>query len=377
VSIRVYAVATPTGYHVLPGGLARIAGDTSAEVVSNQRGGGSKDVWVLPTKRRVDGAAIQQALPRLPVRHHEVPSRVGENLFWLGRYQERCDHKLHLLRAAFNWRVDETLWQHARAACELQGALMPKVDFQAAIFDAELDIGLAADVQRLYWCATQVRARLSLDHWRAVTELRQRFQRGLRGSASLREMLDRAVMMLSALSGYIGDDMTQDLGWQLLMLGRRLERLQLLCNLLSSQLHEATIAEQGVLEWLLEISNSQVAYRRRYMSTPRFGLVMELLLSDAANPRALKFQCDALIRELLGLGEISSSAEAAEITARMNAVMDIDMGALEGRGQGAGYMRQALAAKLNALLTSAYQLSDEVALRYFAHISDSMHLVQT
>ncbi len=39
-------MATPSGYRVMPGGLARIAADT-ADIVSMQRGGGSKDVWVL------------------------------------------------------------------------------------------------------------------------------------------------------------------------------------------------------------------------------------------------------------------------------------------------------------------------------------------
>jgi len=376
VSIRVYAVATANGYQVMPGGLARIAGDTSAEVVSNQRGGGSKDIWVLPSKQRAEGVSATQVLPRSGARHQEVPSRVGENLFWLGRYQERCDHKLHLLRAALNWRVDETLWQHARVACERQGIVIAPSDLHAGVFDTATSTGVAADVQRLYWCATQVRARLSLDHWRVVNDLRYRFQRAPRGSASLRDMLDRSVMMLSALSGFVADDMTQDLGWQLLGLGRRLERLQLVCSLLSSQLYEADIGEQGVLEWLLEVSNSQVAYRRRYMSAPRLSLVMELLLTDAANPRALKFQCSALIRQLRDLGDISSCAEAAELSARNAAITDSDMGALEGSGQGAVYTRQALAAKLAALLNDAYQLSDEAGLRYFAHISDSMRMVQ-
>ncbi len=46
LGIRVYAIATGSGYRVMPGGLARIAAD-AADIVSMQRGGGSKDVWVL------------------------------------------------------------------------------------------------------------------------------------------------------------------------------------------------------------------------------------------------------------------------------------------------------------------------------------------
>src|SRR5882757_4132007 len=47
LGIRVYAIATPSGYRVMPGGLARFESDSHAEIVSMQRGGGSKDIWVL------------------------------------------------------------------------------------------------------------------------------------------------------------------------------------------------------------------------------------------------------------------------------------------------------------------------------------------
>ena len=46
LTIRVYAVATPDGVRVMPGGLARVANEAAADVVSTQRGGGAKDVWV-------------------------------------------------------------------------------------------------------------------------------------------------------------------------------------------------------------------------------------------------------------------------------------------------------------------------------------------
>ena len=47
LTMRVYAVATPEGVRVMPGGLARVANEAAADVVSTQRGGGAKDVWVL------------------------------------------------------------------------------------------------------------------------------------------------------------------------------------------------------------------------------------------------------------------------------------------------------------------------------------------
>lgn len=375
VSIRVYAVATADGFKVMPGGLARIAGDTSVDVVSNQRGGSSKDVWVLPSQQRNEGGSSTLAMPRVTLRHQEVPSRVGENLFWLGRYQERCEHKLRLLRGTLNWRVDEKLWQHGQAACERAGVILDNDDISAA-FDPAVATSITADMQHLQWCATQVRARLSVDHWRAISELRQRLQRMPRKSAVLREVLDRTILIHSALNGYVADDMTQDLGWRLLMLGRRLERLQLSCALLSSQLQLPVLTEQGTLEWLLEVNNNQMAFRRRFMMTPRLGMVMDLLLNDLSNPRAVNCQCEVIIRDLLEAGEISSNAEARVLKSRMQVVLEFDMGALDGNTQGALFMRRTLATHLNDLLTASLQLADEVALRYFAHIADDVRLVQ-
>ncbi|HEX2583942.1 MAG TPA: circularly permuted type 2 ATP-grasp protein, partial [Steroidobacteraceae bacterium] len=375
VSIRVYAVATADGYKVMPGGLARIAGDTSVDVVSNQRGGSSKDIWVLPSQKRVDGASTSHAMPRITLRHQEVPSRVGENLFWLGRYQERCEHKLRLLRSTLNWRVDESLWQHGLAACERAGLEINSDDIAPA-FNVDFSASIAADIQRLQWCATQVRARLSLDHWRAISELRQRVQRTPRKTAVMRESMDRAILIQSALSGYVMEDMTQDLGWRLLMMGRRLERLQLSCALLGSQLQDADLAEQGKLEWLLEVNNSQMAFRRRFMTAPRLSLVMDLLCSDAANPRAVKCQCEVIAQELIQLGEISSNAEAMALKSQMQNVFSVDMASLEGNTPAALYARQLMASRLNELLNSSLQLADEIAQRYFAHVADDVRLVQ-
>ena len=47
IGLRVYACASPNGYVVMPGGLTRAATGTDARVISMQRGGSSKDTWVL------------------------------------------------------------------------------------------------------------------------------------------------------------------------------------------------------------------------------------------------------------------------------------------------------------------------------------------
>ena len=89
----------------MPGGLTRVAASARARmVVSMQRGGGSKDTWVL-----ADGpVSAVHAAARRPARPVELtraaaatcPSRVADNLFWLGRYAERGESLVRLFRAA-------------------------------------------------------------------------------------------------------------------------------------------------------------------------------------------------------------------------------------------------------------------------------------
>ena len=91
IGLRLYAVATSTGYEVMPGGLAPVSPESGTEVISMQRGGSSKDSWVLDGSATVYESFLQ---PRLTVRDvvrsgFYSPSRAVENLFWMGRYAER------------------------------------------------------------------------------------------------------------------------------------------------------------------------------------------------------------------------------------------------------------------------------------------------
>ncbi len=120
LGIRVYAIATPRGYRVMPGGLARFASDAHAEIVSMQRGGGSKDIWVLCDSEEASEEAIAPiaSVDRAPHRHHDLPSTLVENLFWMGRYAERCDYKTRLLRATLGLRRNLPFRAQAMEICK-------------------------------------------------------------------------------------------------------------------------------------------------------------------------------------------------------------------------------------------------------------------
>jgi len=374
LTMRVYAVATPSGYQVMPGGLARIAAEGVVDIVSSQRGGGSKDVWVLADRDMRE--AEPQILPRR-VRHDELPSQLVENLYWLGRYSERCEDKARLVRATLAMRTNATVWRRAREQCIGYGVLPREGDPARTVFDDAHEAGLAADLGRLGWCATQSRSRLSAEHWRSISLMQRQFQEAGATQNDPLDALDRLLVALTALSGFALDDMTQDDGWRLLMLGRRLERVQFLAALLSDRLAARTPPLQGELEWLLDVGGLSITYRTRYVSTPQLAPALQLLVFEQGSPRALGFQWHAIRLALADLAQILGAAPDDQLDEPIAQLTTLSSVGIEQQGEQSAARRQSLSTALSELAAAAAQVSDRLVLRHFSHVDLDLHTVAT
>jgi uncharacterized alpha-E superfamily protein len=380
--------------------LSRIASESSAEIVSTQRGGSSKDVWVLAPLPQTQSQtqtstqsqaqrqafhtpsvapnvlAAQKSVGKAITRHDELASRLGENLFWLGRYTERCEGKARLLRITLAARSQTEAWAAAVAISRYMGVIAGD-DFTAdTYFDADNPLGLPADVQRLAWCATQSRSHLSAEHWRTINLLKRQLQDATTTPVEQREALDRLLLTVMALAGFVLDDMARDDGWRLLMLGRHLERLQFQCDLLRLRIAGDSVPTQTDLEWLLGINGSTVAYRARYMSAPRLAPTLELLIKDEENSRSLAFQ-HKTIRSVSAA--ISTSLHAPVDNALdepLRAMCEIDLGALEGEGRGAIYARSVMNDALVSVAEAAGQMGERLSHRYFAHVRSELQVTE-
>jgi hypothetical protein len=159
----------------LPGGLTRVAAQADAEVVSMQRGGASKDTWVLADEAPTGEQWRAQrpiGVPELVRRDPYLPSRVVENLFWFGRYCERCDDSARLLRIILGRYIDGDDPKALQAAVDLgvslnllpdEGELDERI--RAALMGEDWAFSLRANLQRLQWAASQVRGKLSRENW--------------------------------------------------------------------------------------------------------------------------------------------------------------------------------------------------------------------
>jgi uncharacterized circularly permuted ATP-grasp superfamily protein/uncharacterized alpha-E superfamily protein len=374
LGIRVYAVATSTGYRVMPGGLARIASD-AADIVSMQRGGGSKDVWVLaPDRRSIDEPHVPASAPRA-ARRDDLPSRLAENLFWFGRYSERCEDKARLLRATLNVRANAAFWPQALETCGRFVTIPKLAESGLPLFDDTNALGLRADLQRLAWCAAQVRSQLSAENWRAIGVLQREFQEAAQSKQDARETLDAVLLSLAGLSGFALDDMTQDDGWRLMMVGRRLERLNFLAELLSHRLHSGATPSQSELEWLLDIGDSTITYRTRYMASPRLSETIDLLVFDQSNPRALAFQWRAIEHSLVRIAASLGGAPDDTLDEAVALVEELELTAFDGDSARAERARQGLARQLKDLGEAAGRLSDRLSLKHFSLIDSRVRTV--
>jgi len=385
ISIRMYTTASTSGHQVMPGGLARIATDAAVDVVSTQRGGGSKDIWVLAETDH--GHGLEEAIEprrnasRMAVRYDEIPSRLVENLFWFGRYSVRCEDKTFLLRATIGARIDESVWKTAVRICREVGLIAPNIEPTASLRDDRNSQGVIADVRRLAWCASQVRGRLSSGYWRAVSDMQRRLQDSLASREEPRAILDRLSLSLAALAGFSLDDMTQDAGWRLLRIGRRLERLQFAADLLARYVTSGSATRQRHIEWLLEAYDSLRIYRSRYAVTPQLGPALDLLIRDSEHPTALAFLSRSLKRDLtalsLALGRTDKRVAEDALEDTVPSLSDAELLSLEADGPEAERAREALAGRLRAVTAAAGALSDRLSMRHFAHISLNSQAIAT
>jgi len=388
--LRVYVAAAGDSYAVMPGGLTRVAVAGDVPIVSMQRGGGSKDTWVVS-----DGpvSAVSLLAPaRIVVRRErraaDLPSRVADNLFWLGRHAERAEHTARLLRSIVAYLTHEDTSEDTPELVALLHVLvdlkllprrlrerMPMRDLERQLlsFLFKQDphaVGMRRTLNELRRIATAVRDRLSLDTWRILNQLQLdfRFRHGRIQFDDVLVHLNRMITDLAAFSGMEMENMTRGHGWRFLDIGRRLERSVNVTSLMRSSFG-AGPSHDGMLEPLLEIADSAMTYRRRYFAEPQLPPVLDLLLADATNTRALAFQLMALADHMEQLPRDkrapSPTREQRLITHAIDSLTGADFDALGQSGPDGTFPD--LLELLRSIDEDLRGLSDTITYYFFSH----------
>jgi uncharacterized alpha-E superfamily protein len=171
--------------------------------------------------------------------------------------------------------------------------------------------------------------------------------------------------------------MTQDDGWRMLMLGRRLERVHFLSGLITRMLISGFSPSPGTLDWLLDVSSSSITYRTRYVSAPQLGAVIQLLVFDDTNPRALAFQWQKISRTLGDLAQSLHQSADRHFDEPAAALLAVAKQSIDGAQDQAVAARKQLAELLKALNNAGERVSERLSLRHFSHIEQDVRSVAT
>ena len=315
-TMRVFVAADGDGgWTVMPGGFCRVTDKEDARAVAMGRGVRSADVWVLSDQPVDETTTLLPRSSTGAVRRvtGALPSRAADNLFWLGRYLERCEATLRAIRALDSRVTDAPSGggQPVRRLVEIlvawgaiPGPQLPAPGSFAVVASQALTrfdtIGsalvLAQEARRT---ASVIRERFSRDAWRALEDLAARLQgegEDTRARGDPFERADLALRDIAAFSGLASENMNRLAGWMFLDLGRRIERALATCRFCRH--FGETSASPELLDLLLELCDSQITYRARYILGAARAPVLDLVALDTANPRSIAFQVDRIAEQL-------------------------------------------------------------------------------
>ena len=369
--LRVFAAATPQGWTILPGGFCRIAEQPDARAVSMGDGARSADVWIVSDKA-VSASTLLPGADAVRIRRIAgvVPSRAADNLFWLGRYLERAEATLRLIRALGTpmrdpvkgsstalpsvERIQRLLvtWGATSQATRTNPARVVAEALQSPDkFGSALS--LAKSAQRT---ASSLRERLSPDAWQIITEMVERLALQVDDDDSVVSAAELTLQELASLAGLAQENMNRAAGWRFLDMGRRAERAINTARFARQFAYDEAGDED--LDVLLTLVDCQITYRSRYLVGPALAPVRDLAVLDPYNPRSVAFQVATLNDHIAALPSLKEHglierpqrlavALQATLTTAEAATLDVKT--------------------LFALEQDLLNLADAIGLHYFPH----------
>ncbi len=393
VGLRAFLVATGDGYRVMPGGLTRVSPDGGGRFISMQLGGSSKDTWIASTTPVEEDTLLHAPGKNIELRRtgNNLPSRLADNFFWLGRYSERADATARLLRTSLQRFNPERasgamplivpLLQTLQTQGQLPGILSKpelrqsaeafEAELLAAIFDPERPGSLRLIADRLHQLAMLVRDRTSNDMWRVISQLNERLSTPTASLVMLAGdavgVLSQSLLSLAAFHGLARENMTRAQAWRFLDMGLRLERAVYLCTLLDATLRLPQSENPSVLEAILEVVDNSITFRSRYNLLPHAPAVFDLVLLDDKNPRSVLFQINQLAKHFRHLPQEREGADSGktilqECAARLNRT-----DARELATKPENWPNTEVSRVINETLRDLPRLSNAIAAGYFAH----------
>ena len=396
--LRSFLVSRDDGYVAMPGGLTRVAPTADSWQVSGQAGGLSKDTWILASEPESQFSLIPALEHSVAITRSggEVPSRMADNLFWLGRYVERTAGGARVFREVLQRVLDtettryDTSLSAFLSACthstttylrfvgygQQRRLAIAEKELFATILDADQPGSLRFHLNALLRAGQAARDRLSDDAWRAINRLDRELPQ-VKSLSEMLESLEGLIIGLASVNGLNTESMARGHGFRFMEIGRRLERALYTLNLLRTGCELPHETEKVVWEMVLAMTDSLMTYRRRYASATEAGAVLDLLLLDESNPRSVGYQLVQIRDQVLSLPRKKPlphrSAEERIILETLTTLRVTDLERFSQSNWNAD-MDETLGQLFADLSTRLLALSETLSRDYFSHIEVQQQL---
>lgn len=399
LALRSFLVSEGEGYSVLSGGLARVAENSAVLENSPTSGEKSQDVWISSQEVQSWHSLLPSRQSRIELKRggSELPSRVADALFWLGRNAERAEFSLRLIRLSVelmeNERADLLEQSQILRALASLGQIppdlvvpgiketLPRIEdsLPRSLWSEELPMGFRASLTQVKRLGSCVRDRISLDAWRVLRSLDQLSEREARlpihSLPRTLSVVDQLITLLLAFSGLGAESSTRTLGWRFLDLGRRLERGWQTSQFLRIMLQSTSEQDAASLDVALEVLDSLMTYRSRYLATLHPVAVCDLLVTDDTNPRSIAYQLQSIAthvnqlpRDHSQVGMDAVQRMAVSLQHRVLMADPAELMAPDAHGQ-----RSQLQELLTRIEKQLPKLSDLVSSRFLVHAGLQRH----
>ncbi|MBY6242294.1 circularly permuted type 2 ATP-grasp protein [Methylosinus sp. Sm6] len=380
-ALRVFAAATAEGWRVMPGGFCRVSDRLDVRAITMGAGAQSADVWVL-ADRPIDNASLLPTSDDIEIVRMvgDLPSRAADNLFWMGRYIERAEATLRLVRCLCNrlTEADAPNYSGRQPIERLERILLawgaapaktPRLAAaelaQAAAGGSEAPGSALSVARAARQAASIIRERLSQDIWQLINRLESRLQdlgSGLCSEPELLETAEQSLHIVAALSGLIDENVNRVAGWSFLDLGKRVERAINACRFARAFADEGATIDS--LDTLLELIDSQITYRSRYLAGAALAPALDMAMLDPYNPRSVCFQVTRIDEHLAGLPILRHDGlmeQPRRLSVKLRAEIEVEDAVMLD------------ATRIFAVEQRLMNLADALAGRYFLQGSDAAH----
>ncbi len=245
-------------------------------------------------------------------------SRIAESFFWLGRYVERAEATTRLLAEHHQLLVQDRAIPESWGCAVLLDALgistadageVTAADLVTRVIGTEFDAStIAGSIASARANARAIRESLSQDTFEALNATHLAVSRGLMSTASPGITLHRVLERLLVVNGVIDWTMPRDEAYWFLVLGRELERIDMVARLLSVR-HDLLWRSSGPAA-VLRASGALSPFLRtgRLMNADS---ARAFLVLDRAFPRSMlacAVDAEEAVRALQSLGLHESAA---------------------------------------------------------------------